>query len=122
ARTGTRRIGAQDDPNPLNGRRLFVRRDPNGPYEMWRAPDSSLAAFARDPFAHPNTVSDAIAETAEIVNVNDRMLWLVDGKPIPVTRNVLLEISPKHLANKRPVNPRKKTQPKPPTHFFPFNP
>jgi hypothetical protein len=91
----------------LNGRRLFVRRDPNEPYAMWRAPDSSLAAIGsgiRDPFAHFNTVSDALAETAEIVNVNDQMLWLVDGKAVAVTGKVVLDISARHLATKRLVN------------------
>src|SRR6516165_3343985 len=91
----------------LNGRRLFTRRDPNGSYQMWRAPDSTLAAFGggvRDPFAHFNTISDAIAETAEVVAANDQLLWIVDGKPVPITGAVLTKISTQHLATKRLVN------------------
>lgn len=112
-----------DERNPLNGRRLYVRRDPNGPYEMWRAPDSSLAAFARDPFAHANTVSDAIAETAEIYeDQNDKMLWLVDGKPISVTGNVLLDISARHLATKRLVNRGTESEPNLVSEYVPYTP
>ena len=109
----------------LNGRRLFVRRNPNEPYAMWRAPDSTLAAFGggtRDPFAHFNTVSDAIAETAEIVNVNDQLLWLVDGKPLPVTGKVVLDISAKHLATKRLVNHGTENEPNLVAEFVPTRP
>jgi len=109
----------------LNGRRLFVRRDPNGPYQMWRAPDSTLAAFGggiRDPFAHFNTVSDAIAETAEIVNVNEQLLWLADGKPIPVTGKVLLDLSAHHLATKRLVNRGTENEPNLVAEFVPYTP
>jgi hypothetical protein len=109
----------------LNGRRLFVRRDPNGPYQMWRAPDSTLAAFGggiRDPFAHFNTVSDAIAEMAEIVNVNDQLLWLVDGKPLPVTGKVVLDISARHLALKTLKNHGTTDKPNLVTEFVPYLP
>jgi hypothetical protein len=109
----------------LNGRRLFARRDPNGPYQMWRAPDSTLAAFGggiRDPFAHFNTVSDAIAETAEIVNVNDQLLWLVDGRPHVVTGAVLTEISTRHLATKRLTNRGTENEPNLVAEFVPYTP
>ena len=109
----------------LNGRRLFVRRNPNEPYAMWRAPDSTLAAFGggiRDPFAHFNTVSDAIAETAEIVNVNDQLLWLVDGKPFPITGKVVLDISAKHLALKTLKNHGTTDEPNLVAEFVPYLP
>jgi uncharacterized protein (DUF2461 family) len=109
----------------LNGRRLFARRNPNEPYAMWRAPDSTLAAFGggiRDPFAHFNTVSDAIAETAEIVNVNDQLLWLVDGRPHVVTGAVLTEISTRHLALKRLINRGTENEPNLVAEFVPYTP
>ena len=109
----------------LNGRRLFVRRNPNEPYTMWRAPDSTLAAFGggtRDPFAHVNTVSDAIAETAEVVAANDQLLWIVDGKPVPVTGAVLTKISTQHLATKTLKNHGTADEPNLVAEFVPYTP
>jgi hypothetical protein len=87
------------------GKRLCVRR-PDGPYEMFRATDSTLAAIALDPYIDPftNIVADALAEYVDLFNQDGTLLWLTDGKTTRVTPNVLAEIIPKHLATKRLVS------------------
>jgi hypothetical protein len=89
----------------LNGRRLCVRRT-DGPYEMFRATDSTLAAIALDPYIDPftNTVADALAEYVDLFDRDGVLIWIKEGKPVRVTPPVLAEIIPKHLATKRLVN------------------
>jgi hypothetical protein len=91
--------------NPLNGgRRLCVRRT-DGPYEMFRATDSTLAAIALDPYVDPftNIIADALAEYVDLFDQAGALIWIKEGKSIRVTPPVLAEIIPKHLATKRLV-------------------
>ena len=92
--------------NSLNGgRRLCVRRT-DGPYEMFRGSDSTLAAIATDPYIDPftNTLADALAEYVDLFDQDGATIWVKEGKPVRVTPPVLAEIIAKHVATKKLVN------------------
>jgi hypothetical protein len=75
----------------LNGRRMFEwqAQSPRD-YQQWEKDLNGLA--------------DAIAATAPIFNHNGGLVWLKDGKLIPVAGAVLNEITREYLVTPRLVN------------------
>src|SRR5215831_3212692 len=105
-------------------RRFFVRRSPNEPYQMWRASDSSFAAFSlSDPYANANLLSDALAETAELFNVNGQLMWLDNrGQLVLATMNVLHDLIPQHVALKQLRNTGTDAEPRWVAEYVPYIP
>src|SRR5262249_61877934 len=67
--------------------------------------------------------SDVTAETGEIYeDQKDKILSLVDAKPISLTGNVLLDISARHLATKRLVNRGTESEPNLVSEYVPYTP
>jgi hypothetical protein len=83
--------------------RLFVRRSQDEPYVMWRGRDAALAAGAPDLFEAANALADAIAEVADIVDTEDGMAWIADGRRVPLTSKTLNEVIRWHVAIKQLV-------------------
>lgn len=108
--------------DPLNGRRLCVRRTENADYEMWRTTDSTLAPIALDPYvdAFANTLSDALAEVAELYNVNGALCWLTNGKLARVNLQILPQIISQHIATKELENTGTETTPNWAVRYTPF--
>jgi len=52
-----------------------------------------------------NTLADVVAQSdADLFNQNDRLVWLDEGSLVPVNRDILLELIPKHVSVKKLVN------------------
>src|SRR5262249_16555271 len=92
--------------DPLNGKRLCVRRSEKADYEMWRTTDSTLAAVALDPYvnAFTNTLADALAEVAPLYNVNGALCRLTNGKLTRINPQLLSELIAQHIAVHELVN------------------
>jgi len=107
----------------LGGRRLCARRSPNDPYIMCRAPDASFAAMSlTDVFASVNALSDALAENADLFNLNGELVWLNQGKLTPVNMNTIHHIVPQHIATKELVNKGTRENPAWTVEYVPFIP
>jgi hypothetical protein len=50
-------------------------------------------------------LADVVAQSdADLFNQNDRLVWLNEGSLVPVNRDILLELIPKHVSVKKLVN------------------
>jgi len=107
----------------LGGRRLCARRSPNDPYQMCRAPDASFAAMSlTDIYATTNALADALAEYADLFNLNGELVWLDQERLAPVTLNAIYPIIARHIATKELVNKGTKENPAWATEYLPYTP
>jgi len=108
----------------LADRRFYVRRNKDEPFTMWRAADASFAAFSlSDPYANSNALADALAETVELFNLNNQLMWLSqEGQLIPATMNILHELIPQHVALKQLVNRGTESEPNWQVVYTPYIP
>jgi hypothetical protein len=105
----------------LGGRRLCARRNPGKPYVMCRAPDASFAAMSlTDVYATTNSLADALAEFADLFNLNGELVQIIEGKITPVRMNILPEIIYKHIATRELVNKGSKENPAWTVEYIPF--
>ena len=58
----------------------------------------------KNPVADVNAFADAIAEVADLFNLEGTLVWLNDGELIPVTKILLVKIITKFIARKRIKN------------------
>jgi hypothetical protein len=107
----------------LRGRRLCARRTPDDPYTMCRAPDASFAAMSlTDVYATTNSLADALAEFADLFNLNGELVHIAEGKITPVRMGDIAKITSEHIATRELINKGSKENPNWSVEYIPYTP
>src|SRR5262249_44455724 len=93
------------------------------PYIMARSPDASFAAMSlTDIYATANTLSAALAENCDLINLNGNPVWVNQGRLVPLTLNLVHELVPRFVATRELVNRGTEQNPNWVLEYIPFQP